>query len=157
MVVLTYVFGSSDPWLVILYLISYLSLVLCCDIYRSTLISIMYPACMITVHDHTSRVLQRCYGGSSGEGRWGEEMRQLTTVPMEAMRRPEVDRKATNSGEATGGRGGEIVAIRSPGRAPSRFLPRGGEDDRDRAPRHPGACFDGRWPRQQRRARPRRL
>src|SRR4051812_18806882 len=59
MVVLTYVFGSSDPWLVILYLISDLCLVLCCDIYRSTLISIMYPACMITVHDRKSRVLHK--------------------------------------------------------------------------------------------------
>src|SRR3954467_1978237 len=57
MVVLTYVFGSSDPWFVILYLISDLCLVLCCDIYRSTLISIMYPACMITVHDRKSRAL----------------------------------------------------------------------------------------------------
>src|SRR3954471_23961597 len=36
--------------------LSYLSLVLCCDIYRSTLISVMYPACMITVHDRISRV-----------------------------------------------------------------------------------------------------
>src|SRR4051812_25134740 len=35
-----------------------LCLVLCCDIYRSTLISIMYPACMITVHDRKSRALQ---------------------------------------------------------------------------------------------------
>src|SRR3954464_9149419 len=49
---------TSDPWLVILYLISDLCLVLCCDIYRSTLISIMYPACMITVHDRKSRALQ---------------------------------------------------------------------------------------------------
>ena len=32
-----------DPWLVILDL----CLVLCCDIYRDTLISIMYSACMI--------------------------------------------------------------------------------------------------------------
>src|SRR3954470_2711153 len=47
-----------DPWLVIFILISYLSLVLCCDIHRSTLISIMYPACMITVHDRKSRALQ---------------------------------------------------------------------------------------------------
>src|ERR1043165_5268045 len=46
-----------DPWLVIFILISDLSLVLCCDIHRSTLISIMYPACMITVHDHKSRAL----------------------------------------------------------------------------------------------------
>src|ERR1041384_2225266 len=38
-------------------LISDLCLVLCCDIYRSTLISIMYPACMITVHDRKSRAL----------------------------------------------------------------------------------------------------
>src|SRR3954470_4468364 len=38
--------------------ISDLCLVLCFDIYRSTLISIMYPACMITVHDRKSRVLQ---------------------------------------------------------------------------------------------------
>src|SRR4051812_15644900 len=57
MVVLTYVFGSSDPWFVIFSLISVLCLVLCCDIYRSTLISIMYPACMITVHDRKSRAL----------------------------------------------------------------------------------------------------
>src|SRR3954462_5071978 len=54
---MTYVFGSSDPWFVIFNLLSYLSLVLCCDIYRSTLISIMYPACMITVHDRKSRAL----------------------------------------------------------------------------------------------------
>src|SRR3954471_6026673 len=27
-------------------------LVLCCDIYHNTLTSIMYPACMITVHGH---------------------------------------------------------------------------------------------------------
>src|SRR3954466_3117206 len=40
-----------DPWLVISDLYLILSLVLCCDIHRSTLISIMYPACMITVHD----------------------------------------------------------------------------------------------------------
>src|SRR4051812_12133242 len=46
-----------DPWLVIFRLISYLCLVLCCDIYRDTLISIMYPACMITVNDRKSRVL----------------------------------------------------------------------------------------------------
>src|SRR3954470_21446403 len=59
MVVLTYVFGFSDPWFVIFHLISDLCLVLCCDNYRSTLISIMYPACMITVHDHKSRALQR--------------------------------------------------------------------------------------------------
>src|SRR3954469_4553752 len=39
-------------------LISDLCLLLCCDIYRSTLISIMYPACMITVHDRKSRALQ---------------------------------------------------------------------------------------------------
>src|SRR3954470_3755752 len=39
-------------------LISDLCLVLCCEIYRSTFISIMYPACMITVHDRKSRVLQ---------------------------------------------------------------------------------------------------
>src|SRR4051812_49306794 len=58
MVVLTYVFGSSDPWFVIFNLISVLCLVLCCDIYRSTLILIMYPACMITVHDRKSRALQ---------------------------------------------------------------------------------------------------
>src|ERR1043165_3539526 len=58
MVVLTYVFGSSDPWFVIFSLISDLCLVLCCDIYRSTLISIMYPACMITVHDRKSRALE---------------------------------------------------------------------------------------------------
>src|SRR4051812_41622812 len=57
MVVLTYVFGSSDPWFVIFNLISDLCLVLCCDIYRSTLLSIMYPACMITVHDRKLRVL----------------------------------------------------------------------------------------------------
>ena len=47
-----------DPWLVIFRSLSYLSLVLCCDIYRSTLILIMYPACMITIHDRKSRVLQ---------------------------------------------------------------------------------------------------
>src|ERR1041384_5806883 len=58
MVVLTYVFGSSDPWFVIYSLVSDLCLVLCCDIHRSTLISIMYPACMITVHDRKSRALQ---------------------------------------------------------------------------------------------------
>src|SRR3954463_11323955 len=40
-------------------LISDLCLVLCCDIYRSTLISIMYPACMITVHDRKSRALHK--------------------------------------------------------------------------------------------------
>src|SRR3954471_13455143 len=57
MVVLTYVFGFSDPWFVIFILISDLCLVLCCDIYRDTLISIMYPACMITVHDRKSRAL----------------------------------------------------------------------------------------------------
>src|SRR4051794_2995805 len=58
---MTYVFGSSDPWFVILSPLSYVSLVLCCDIYRSTLISIMYPTCMITVHDRKLRALQ---GGS---------------------------------------------------------------------------------------------
>src|SRR4051812_10255136 len=36
----------------------FLSLVLCCDIYRSTLISIMFPWCMITVHGRKSRALQ---------------------------------------------------------------------------------------------------
>src|SRR3954467_12465602 len=41
-------------------LISDLCLVLCCDIYRSTLISIMYPSCMIIVHDHKSRALHPC-------------------------------------------------------------------------------------------------
>src|SRR3954464_9195566 len=41
-------------------LISVLCLVLCCDIYHSTLISIMYPACMITVHDRKSRALHMC-------------------------------------------------------------------------------------------------
>src|SRR3954466_7884434 len=46
------------PWLVISDLYLILSLVLCCDIHRSTLISIMYPACMITVHDRKSRALQ---------------------------------------------------------------------------------------------------
>src|SRR3954468_2179697 len=40
-------------------LISVWCLVLCCDIYRSTLISIMYPACMITVHDRKSRALHK--------------------------------------------------------------------------------------------------
>src|SRR3954463_1946278 len=48
-----------DPCLVIFRLISDLSLVLCCDIHRTTLISIMYPACMITVHDRKSRALQQ--------------------------------------------------------------------------------------------------
>src|SRR3954467_12468548 len=47
--------------------LSYLSLVLCCDIHRSTLISIMYPACMITVHDRKSRAL---HGGPAARG-WG--------------------------------------------------------------------------------------
>src|SRR3954467_11786281 len=47
------------PWLVISDLYLILSLVLCCDIHHSTLTSIMYPACMITVHDRKSRVLQR--------------------------------------------------------------------------------------------------
>src|SRR4051812_28033867 len=47
-----------DPWLVIFRSLPYLSLVLCCDIHRSTLISIIYPACMITVHDCKPRVLQ---------------------------------------------------------------------------------------------------
>src|SRR4051812_19407037 len=50
----------SDPRILGLYfcnLLSVLCLVLCCDIYRSTLISIMYPACMITVHDRKSRAL----------------------------------------------------------------------------------------------------
>src|ERR1043165_9558850 len=42
---------------IICNLLSLLSLVLCCDIYRSTLILIMYPACMITVHDRKSRAL----------------------------------------------------------------------------------------------------
>src|SRR4051812_21546720 len=40
----------SDPrdlWLVISDFLSDLCLVLCCDIYRNTLISIMYSACMI--------------------------------------------------------------------------------------------------------------
>src|SRR3954463_12863774 len=36
-----------DTWLVISEFISDLCLVLCCDIYRDTLISIMYSACMI--------------------------------------------------------------------------------------------------------------
>src|SRR3954471_15605867 len=45
------------PGLQYFSLISDLCLVLCCDIYRSTLISIMYPACMITVHDRKSRAL----------------------------------------------------------------------------------------------------
>src|SRR4051812_5013366 len=45
-------------------LISDLCLVLCCDIYRSTLISIMYPACMITVHDRKSRALQHLGAGT---------------------------------------------------------------------------------------------
>src|SRR3954469_6474803 len=39
--------------------ISDLCLVLCCEIYRDTLISIMYPACMIAVHDRKSRALQQ--------------------------------------------------------------------------------------------------
>ena len=50
----------SDPRIPGLYycnLLSLLSLVLCCDIHRSTLISIMYPVCMITVHDRKSRAL----------------------------------------------------------------------------------------------------
>src|SRR3954471_5438472 len=56
---MNYVFGSSCfPWFVILDLFQILCLVLCCDIYRDTLISIMYPACMITVHDRKSRALQ---------------------------------------------------------------------------------------------------
>src|SRR3954470_22249573 len=52
-------------------LISDLCLVLCCDTYRSTFISIMYPACMITVHDRKSRVLQTGVdvpGGPAGLG-----------------------------------------------------------------------------------------
>src|SRR3954469_2210874 len=70
MVVLIFVFGSSDPWFVIFSLISDLCLVLCCDIYRSTLISIMYPACMITVHDRKSRALQpRCVDAMPWLGR----------------------------------------------------------------------------------------
>src|SRR3954469_18078951 len=48
------ILGSLVCNIVTFYL---LSLVLCCDIYRSTLISIMYPACMITVHDRKSRTL----------------------------------------------------------------------------------------------------
>src|SRR3954469_21349763 len=58
---------NCDPWLVISDPLSYLSLVLCCDIYRSTLISIMYPACMITIHDRKSRALQRGREGDNGE------------------------------------------------------------------------------------------
>src|SRR3954467_6292923 len=50
------------PWLVISDLYLILSLVLCCDIHRSTLISIMYPACMINVHDRKSRALERIHG-----------------------------------------------------------------------------------------------
>src|SRR3954463_16729090 len=45
-------------------LISDLCLVLCCDIYRDTLISIMYPACMITVHNRKSRALQGATTGT---------------------------------------------------------------------------------------------
>src|SRR3954469_22435035 len=55
---LTLFFGSSDPLFFIIVTFYLLSLVLCCDIYRSTLISIMYPACMITVHGRKSRALQ---------------------------------------------------------------------------------------------------
>src|SRR3954467_5835100 len=83
MVVLTYVFGSSDPWFVILYLISDLCLVLCCDIYRSTLISIMYPACMITVHDRKSRALQFCTSESPTRAPeiWLMLARKITLAP----------------------------------------------------------------------------
>src|SRR3954465_14653591 len=53
------ILGSLVCIIVTFYL---LSLVLCCDIYRSTLISLMYPACMITVHGRKSRALQRARG-----------------------------------------------------------------------------------------------
>src|SRR4051812_22842528 len=53
------VLGSLVCIIVTFYL---LSLVLCCDIYRSTLISIMYPACMITVHGRKSRALHTTNG-----------------------------------------------------------------------------------------------
>src|SRR3954468_22716073 len=68
-VCMTYVFGSL---VCNINLISDLCLVLCCDIYRSTLISVMYPACMITVHDRISggsrrpRRLRRRSGGRGG-------------------------------------------------------------------------------------------
>src|SRR3954465_15524139 len=78
---LTYVIGSSDPWLVILYLISDLCLVLCCDIYRSTLISIMYPACMITVHDRKSRVLHHGSGRRVGDARRWLLLESLEAIP----------------------------------------------------------------------------
>src|SRR3954466_11152651 len=38
---------------------------LCCDIYRSTLISVMCPACMIIVHDRKSRALHHSFCGES--------------------------------------------------------------------------------------------
>src|SRR3954470_7338831 len=57
-VCITYVFGSLRSLACNIRSLSYLSLVLCCDIHRSTLISIIYPACMITVHDCKPRVLQ---------------------------------------------------------------------------------------------------
>src|SRR4051812_48774109 len=53
------IFGSVGCIIVTFYL---LCLVLCCDIYRSTLISIMYPACMITVHGRKSRALHHALG-----------------------------------------------------------------------------------------------
>src|SRR3954470_5039423 len=56
-VCITYVFGSLRSLACNIRSFFYLSLVLCCDIHRSTLISIMYPACMITVHDRKSRAL----------------------------------------------------------------------------------------------------
>src|SRR3954466_6721325 len=67
------ILGSLACNIVTFYL---LSLVLCCDIYRSTLISIMYPACMITVHGRKSRALQEIgkkgfvLGVSSARGKY---------------------------------------------------------------------------------------
>ena len=56
------VFEPSRPLACNIRLISDLCLVLCYDIYRHTLISIMYPACMITVHDRKSRALHQSIG-----------------------------------------------------------------------------------------------
>src|SRR4051812_20558666 len=53
------VFEPSWPLACIKQLVLFLFVVLCCDIHRNTLISIMYPACMITVHDRKSRALQK--------------------------------------------------------------------------------------------------
>ena len=54
--------SPRGPWLVLNSLCYFILLVLCCDIYRDTLISIMYPACMITVHDRNSGALQNPSG-----------------------------------------------------------------------------------------------